>query len=183
MEESKEVSYKVEYRPGTAWNQREGAMYKYMECRQCGQCTGVSEDTIASTCYQCVSDIYKEEFGESDKQSNKPSGFHRGWRWMKEFVHVDGRVFHKGEEQIELKGTLSATEIKERLRLKSKQKEDLKRIAGANLHKLKKTLDKTRWKKDKKPIMRDIRYYSRLLKGKFSQEDIQKYLDGYFYSS
>ena len=52
-----------------------------------------------------------------------------------------------------------------------------------NLHKLKKTLDKTRWKKDKKPIMREIRYFTRLLKGKFSQEDIQKYLDGNFHSS
>jgi len=183
MKEDSVITYRVEYRPGTNWNQRQGAMYKYMECKSCGQFTCVSEDTQSTTCHVCVSDGYKEQFGESDQQTNKPTGFHRGWRWMKEFVHIDGRVFHKGDEQPKLKGTLPPTKVKDRLKLKSKQKEDLKRLSGVKLHKLKKTLDKTRWKKDKKPIMREIRYYTKLLKGKFSQEDIQKYLDGNFHSS
>ena len=86
---------------------------------------------------------------------------------MKEFVHKDGRVFHKGIEQIELKGTLPPTQQKERLRLKSKQKEDLKRKASVKVHKLKKQLEKTRWKKDKKVVLREIKYYTKIYWRKF----------------
>ena len=99
---------------------------------------------------------------------------------MKEFVHKDGRVFHKGEEQIELRGTLPPTEVRERLRLKSKQKDDLKRRASVQIHKLKKQLEKARWKKDKKVILREIKFYSRIVNGKISQEVIKKYIEGNF---
>lgn len=175
--------YAVEYRKGTKWNQRPGALYKYMECRVCGQMTQVAEDAVSVVCPDCVREGMQEQFGGPNVQNNKPSGFHRGWRWMKEFVHADGRVFHKGIEQIELKGTLPPTKQKERLRLKSKQKEDLKRKASVHVHKLKKQLDKTRWKKDKKVILREIKYYTRIMNGKISQEVIQKYIEGNFLSS
>jgi hypothetical protein len=102
---------------------------------------------------------------------------------MKEFVHKDGRVFHKGEEQVELKGTLPPTKVKERLRLKAKQKEDVKRRASVKVHKLKKELEKARWKKDKKVILREIKFYSRIMNGKISQEIIEKYNAGNFLSS
>jgi len=35
----------------------------------------------------------------------------KGWRFMKVFVDSDGNVFHKGEEQPTLKGTLPTTVI------------------------------------------------------------------------
>jgi len=183
MKQKDKIEYAVEYRKGTNWNQRPGAMYKYMECKICGQFAAVGDDTTSVTCHDCVGEVMQAEFGGPNTQQNKPTGFHRGWRWMKEFVHKDGRVFHKGEEQIELKGTLSPTEIKERLRLKAKQKEDVKRRASVQVHKLKKQLEKTRWKKDKKVVLRDIKFYSRIMNGKISQEVIQKYIDGNFLSS
>ena len=176
-------TYSVEYRKGTKWNQRPGALYKYMECKICGQYSPVGEDAVSTTCYDCVREEMYNQFGGPNVQNNKPSGFHRGWRWMKEFVHADGRVFHKGIEQIELKGTLPPTKQKERLRLKPKQKEDLKRKASVQVHKLKKKLEKTRWKKDKKVVLREIKYYSRIMNGKISQEVIQKYIEGNFLSS
>ena len=176
-------NYYTEYKKGDKWNQRPGALYRYMECRVCGQMTCVGEDTNAVTCHDCVSEGMHAQFGGPSSATKKPSGFHRGWRWMKEFVHKDGRVFHKGEEQIELKGTLPPTEQKERLRLKAKQKEDLKRKASVQVHKLKKQLEKTRWKKDKKVVLREIKYYSRIMNGKISQEVIQKYIEGNFLSS
>ena len=174
------LEYTIEYRKGTKWNQRKSSLYRYMECKCCGQMTVVGEDATAVTCTDCVGESMSEQFGGPDTKSNKPSGFHRGWRWMKEFVHKDGRVFHKGEEQVELKGTLPPTEVKERLRLKSKQKNDLKRRASVQVHKLKKELEKARWKKDKKIILREIKFYSRIVSGKISQEVIKKYIEGNF---
>ena len=183
MKTKNKIEYAVEYRKGTKWNQRPGALYKYMECKVCGQFTQVGDDVLATTCNDCVSEGMYKQFGGPSVQSNKPSGFHRGWRWMKEFVHADGRVFHKGVEQIELKGTLPPTQVKQRLKLKAKQKEDVKRKASVKVHKLKKELDKARWKKDKKVILREIRYYSRIMNGKISQEVIEKYNEGNFLSS
>ena len=182
MKNKDKIEYSVEYRKGTKWNQRPNALYKYMECRVCGQFSQVDEGTTATTCSDCVGEAMSAQFGGPNTQTNKPSGFHRGWRWMKEFVHKDGRVFHKGIEQIELKGTLPPTKQKERLRLKSKQKDDLKRKASVQVHKLKKQLDKTRWKKDKKVILREIKYYTRIMNGKISQEVIEKYIARNFLS-
>jgi len=176
-------TYSIEYRKGTKWNQRPNALYKYMECKICGQFSPVGDDATSTTCNDCVNEAMSAQFGDPNISSNKPSGFHRGWRWMKEFVHKDGRVFHKGEEQVELKGTLPPTKVKERLRLKAKQKEDVKRRASVKVHKLKKELEKARWKKDKKVILREIKFYSRIMNGKISQEIIEKYNAGNFLSS
>ncbi len=180
MKKNDNIEYAIEYRKGTKWNQSKNSLYKYMECKSCGQMAVVGNDATAITCTDCVREFMNKQFGGPDIKSNKPSGFHRGWRWMKEFIHKDGRVFHKGEEQIELKGTLPPTKIKERLRLKAKQKDDLKGKASVQVHKLKKQLEKARWKKDKKVIMREIKFYSRIVNGKISQEVIEKYIEGNF---
>jgi hypothetical protein len=42
----------------------------------------------------------------------KPTGRPPGWHFMKEFVDKDGNVFHKGKEQLKLKGTLKPTKVK-----------------------------------------------------------------------
>ena len=48
----------------------------------------------------------------------KTTGRPSGWHFMKEFVDKDGRVFHKGKEQPELKGTLPPTKVKPRKKRK-----------------------------------------------------------------
>jgi hypothetical protein len=46
-------------------------------------------------------------------EEKKSSGYPRGWKFMAEFVDKDGNVYHKGEIQEHLFGTLPPTEIKE----------------------------------------------------------------------
>ena len=55
----------------------------------------------------------------------------RGWQFMKEFVHEDGRVFHKGKEQIHLKGTLPPTpKQSSKNKLTKIEKQQLKNIGA-----------------------------------------------------
>ena len=88
-----EITYRVEYRKGTAWNEREGAIYKWMECKVCGQMAKCGEDATAVTCHDCV----QEMVGPVEityKKTDKP----RGWSLMREFVDKQGNVYHKGVE-------------------------------------------------------------------------------------
>jgi len=160
-----EIEYFTEYRKGTSWNEREGALYRWMECKRCGQMSKCGEEASAVTCNQCVQELVGPvEFGAP--KSDKP----RGWTLMKEFVDNDGNVFHKGVEQKELKGTLKPTEKGERKkseRMTKREKEELMATAALNLHKLKKQLSKTRWKKDKKPILSEIKLHSKVASAKF----------------
>jgi hypothetical protein len=55
------------------------------------------------------------------QKSKQPTGFPRGWKFFKEFVHQDGTVYHKGILKPELFGTLPPTEIKE-VEVKEKKK-------------------------------------------------------------
>jgi len=55
----------------------------------------------------------------------------RGWQFMAVYVDVDGNVFYKGEEQIELKGTLAPTQIEE------KKKEEKKKLTRTEKNELK----------------------------------------------
>ena len=48
-----------------------------------------------------------------------------------------------------------------------REKEELMATAALNLHKLKKQLAKTRWKKDKKPILSEIKLHSKVASAKF----------------
>ena len=52
----------------------------------------------------------------------KKPGYPKGWRFMKEFVHVDGTVYHRGVEQPNLKGKKKPTEIVVKPKLTKKQK-------------------------------------------------------------
>lgn len=75
-----------------------------------------SPETVEVLCSICTCKLAPiEKIVKEDK------GFLRGWKLMKEFVHIDGTVYHFGEEQPELKGTLSPTDVKF---IKNKQKED-----------------------------------------------------------
>lgn len=169
--------YRVEYLPGTKWNERKGAMYRHMECRICGQMSKCGEDTTAVTCHDCVQEGLYAQFGGPDVTLKKSSGRPRGWKWMAVFVDRDGTVFHRGIEQPELKGTLEPSKIKDKgNRLNKKDKEKIKLEAGKRLYKLKKDIQKLRWKKDKKVLDKAIKYETRILAGKFPRKfDSEEY--------
>ena len=60
------------------------------------------------------------------------------------------------------------------------EKDKLMTIAALQLHNLKKELAKTRWKKDKKPILSKIRFHSKVASAKFPRNfDREDYLKKY----
>jgi len=135
----------------------------------------VAEDAIEGTCYVCVikaTDIPKER---KAKSSNKL----RGWKFMNVFVDEEGNVYHKGKIQLELKGTLPQTEAKEiKKQLNKKEKEKVKRQAGAVIEDLKKELKELnkipRTLSKRRIIEKRIREVSKILNGNF--KDYEKKL-------
>ncbi len=174
MKEEK-IEYYVEYKKGTAWNEREGALYKWMECKRCGQMSKCGEESSSVTCNQCVQEMIGP-IETTYKKSDKP----RGWTLMNEFVDKDGNVYHKGVEAPELKGTIDPTETSERKkskRMTKSEKDKLVGIAALKLHELKKELAKTRWKKDKKPLLSQIKFHSKVAFAKFPRNfDKEEYI-------
>ena len=86
---------------------------KEIECQRCGQVERreyIAEGTKLLQCAQCII----EQWDPNDlPKPKRPSGFHRGWKFMNQFVHENGTVYHKGVEQPDLKGTLKPTPRKE----------------------------------------------------------------------
>ena len=84
----------------------------YMQCKLCGEyAPKVGEHAIAVKCTKCVSLTMSSKYPPAVK-GYKPTGRPPGWHFMKEFVDKDGNVFHKGKEQLKLKGTLKPTKVK-----------------------------------------------------------------------
>ena len=116
---------------------------RYMQCKVCqSEYVQTSEDAVAITCSGCVtrittSQMTLEDFYPSWKKQKK-TGRPAGWHFMKEFVDKKGNVFHKGKEQLELKGTLKSTKVKPPKKRKKLTADE----------KLQRDLDK--WKKRKK---------------------------------
>jgi hypothetical protein len=174
-----EEKYQTEYRYGSKWNQRKDHLYKYMECKRCGQMESVCEDTTAVTCSDCVSEMV-DPIEPSYKKSDKP----RGWTLMAEFIDVEGNVYHRGIVQPELKGTKEPTKVEKSnvpaKRMTKKEKQELVAIAAINLHRLKKELSKTRWKKDKKILMSKIKLHTKIATEKFPRNfNRQEYIEEY----
>lgn len=166
------IEYAVEYRRGTKWNQSPDKLYRYMECKVCGQFTPVGEDAKSTTCSTCVQEMTPYEPPKSKQKSDKP----RGWQWMNEYVHTDGTVYHKGVEQPELKGKLEPTVIEPAPRLNKKQKERLKLQAAAQVHQLKKKIGKATSKRERKKIQAEINRHAKIARGRFSKKFIQDFL-------
>jgi|TARA_R110001583_G_C5605639_1_gene404891 hypothetical protein len=76
---------------------------------RCNEWSEVGEGATAVLCHKCVN---KTVGPPEMKGGYKSTGRMRGWQFMKEFVDVQGNVFHKGKEQPKLKGTLKPTEPK-----------------------------------------------------------------------
>lgn len=84
-------------------------MKHHLDCESCGAPTPVgSSEVIRVICIDCITETWDPPKSSSSK---KAVGYPKGWRFMKEFVHVDGNVYHRGVEQPHLKGTLPATVI------------------------------------------------------------------------
>ena len=108
---------------------------RYMQCKVCqSEYVQTGEDAVAVTCSRCVQRLCLkhtplEEMVPSLKK--KTTGRPPGWHWMSEFVDKKGNVFHKGKEQLKLKGTLKPTKVKpikkkKKLTADEKLKRDLK---------------------------------------------------------
>ena len=139
----------------------------HMECKVCGSMQPVSEATTATTCPECVRELYEKDFPFKPNTGYSPTGKPRGWAFMKEYVDKDGNVFYKGKEQPGLKGTLKSTVIKPKP-LKSKltkiQKHRIKSDAFAQIHILKKQLVRAKYKKDIKRITSEIKKLQKIAK-------------------
>ena len=164
------MEYAIEYRKGHRWNQNPDKLYKYMECKICGQFSPVSEDTTSTVCHECVMEMTEPPVINTRGNTGKPSG----WHFMKEFVDRNGNVYHKGVEQPKLKGTLPPTKIEKRKRLSKKEKQEYKDKAALQIANLKKELKGLRWKKDKKAVTRKIKNYTKIMNGKFTESLVTK---------
>ena len=84
---------------------------------------------------------------------------------MKEFVHVDGTVFHKGVEQPKLKGTLPPTPKPESKKKLSKQEKiDLKNKLAEQMVFVRRELNKSILKKDIRSNQSSLKRIERQLK-------------------
>jgi len=179
MSKEEKPKYAVEYRKGSKWNQNPDRDYRYMECKICGAFELASEETTAVTCHECVIEMC-DPIDSIYKKSDKP----RGWTLKREFVDKDGNVYHKGKEQPNLKGTLKPTIVeksnKPSKRMTKREKNELMGTAALNLHKLKIKLENSRWKKDKKPILSEIKLHTKIAIAKFPRNfNREEYLEKY----
>ena len=88
---------------------------KYFKGRRCYEEVLVDEHTKAVLCWKCTAMMLPPP------EEKKVSGYPRGWKFMSEFVDKDGNVYHKGELQPELFGTLPPSEIKESTKERKKK--------------------------------------------------------------
>lgn len=79
---------------------------KYFKGRVCYEEVLVDDNSQSALCWKCTALIVPPP------EEKKPSGYPRGWKFMAEFVDKEGNVFHKGELQEHLFGTLPPTEIR-----------------------------------------------------------------------
>ena len=118
-----------------------------IECQNCGQVEhreNITPGAKLKYCSCCVREMQSEMFPNDFPKPKRPSGFHRGWKFMKVFVHENGTVYHKGVEQPKLKGTLPPTprkETKKDTRTKAQKQRDHQELL-VNISKLKKQIKK-----------------------------------------
>lgn len=92
---------------------------KWLTCTTCSNEVMVDEDVIAVKCPICTCKLapLEKRLTQTVVKSDKPAG----WRFMAVFVDKDGNVYHFGEEQPKLKGTLEPSDV-EKIREEQKQK-------------------------------------------------------------
>jgi len=112
----------------------------YWKNNLCTNMSIVNHDTVAMLCSHCVNQVVEApQIRGAIVKSDKP----KGWKFMREFVAQDGTVYHKGVEQLSLKGTMSATVIEpkpEKKRLSKAEKELAIQVLGTEIKGLKANL-------------------------------------------
>ena len=99
---------------------------RWLQCKHCYDYKKVGKSTGAITCSICVMKIDVMKFPETAfPKQKKSTGRPPGWLFMNEFVDKDGNVFHKGKEQLNLKGTLPPTKITPKKKTKRRTKEQI----------------------------------------------------------
>ena len=89
---------------------------KHMQCKSCYDYKPVDDKIVSFTCSKCtiIRTLKRTPLDEMipSLKKKKTNGRPPGWHFMNEFVDKDGKVYHKGKEQPELKGTLKPTKVK-----------------------------------------------------------------------
>lgn len=96
---------------------------KYFKGRICYEEVLVDDNSQSALCWKCTALIVPPP------EEKKPSGYPRGWKFMAEFVDKEGNVFHKGELQEHLFGTLPPTEIRPSKKREKKESLDDKIVS------------------------------------------------------
>lgn len=129
----------------------------------CGRLVkNVANNAVAVRCWLCVAkEAGLPEGTEIKVKSDKP----KGWKFMKEYVHTDGTVYHKGVEQPSLKGTLPVTVIqaKDVVRKTKQQKSDETGSIARQITGLKKELEAEKNPKARKAIDKKINILNKKL--------------------
>lgn len=137
-----------------------------LECKECGtEVTNCGTEAITITCSECVSEMMRQYDQPKTKNSNlnQAKGYPKGWRFLKEFVHASGLVYHKGIEQPSLKGTLQPTPIIAKPKKTKAQKAMEKQNALIELAATKKLLVKATKKSDIKKYESTIKKLQKLI--------------------
>jgi len=117
-------------------------MYKTAECKSCGTLVkNVSVEAPWVVCWECVAESVTILDPPKTKKKTV-QGYPKGWRFMKEFVHSNGTVYHKGVEQPQLKDTLQPTTITVKPKKNKIQKQQERDQVLTEYAELKKSLKK-----------------------------------------
>jgi hypothetical protein len=137
---------------------------KYWQGKLCDNWSKVGHNTTSVLCHKCSSQLAGDpQVGAGYKSSGKP----RGWQFMKEYVDEQGNVFHKGEEQPKLKGTLPPTQIdteSSKKRLTKQEKQELRDQLLQQVVFLRGNISKATLKKDINSNKTQLRKLERQLK-------------------
>ena len=115
----------------------------------------VDVSAVSGLCSRCVQDMVPSTHSVQKPKSDKPVG----WKFMSEFVDADGTVYHRGEEQPKLKGTLPISDVE---KIKADQKK--RRIAN------KKKKEKAAVKKEERLVKTYEKKQKALKKEKIKKE-------------
>lgn len=139
---------------------------KYWKGEYCNEYSTVGFDSSAVLCYKCTNAMLDHSLlatRASVVKSDKP----KGWKFMKEFVSSDGTVYHKGEEQTVLKGTLPVTVIEpkpEKKKLSKQEKDEAVMRLGKEIESLKVKIMHEPLKGRKSLLIKDLAKANKLLK-------------------
>lgn len=133
---------------------------KYLDCTICGSKVKVADEAISTVCYACVIETTQPPESITIK---KKVGYPRGWKFMSEFVHIDGTVYFKGVEQPKLKGKRKPTVIEHKPKQSKREKALEKQSLVDEFATLKKKLKSEKRKTYRKKIELRLNKLSKLI--------------------